>query len=178
MRKVKNMLHVKRLENGISQKELAEKAGCNAGTLSRYEYKKTDIGNMSLEMAVRLANALETTVTELFTIAPAEPRTVYRVCCSGVVQFAISRVKVRKGFTKKLEKYPEYVDDKMFDTLEEALEHLKNFNSWVTVINRYTEDKQRLVEAQEYYVEGEKLDEFGDLIESLGERYYAEFHNN
>lgn len=176
MRKVRNMLHEKRIENGISQKELAEKVGCNAGTLSRYEYKKTDINNMSLEMAIRLANALDTTVTELFTIPPTEPRTVYRVCCSGVVQFALGKVKVKKGFTKELEKYPEYADDKVFDSLEKALAHLETYKSWITVINRYNEEKCRLVEAQEYYVEGEELDEFGDFVKNCGDRIYAGFY--
>lgn len=177
MRRVKNMLHKKRLENGISQKALAQEVGCSAGTLSRYEYEKADINSMSFETAVRLANALDTTVTELFTVAPTKPKTVYRVFNSGVVQFAMGRVRVCRGFTKALEKYPEYADDIFFDTFEEAKAHLEKYRSWITVINRYTEDNRRLVEALEYYIEGELLDEYGDPIGTDGSREYAQFYN-
>lgn len=57
-------LRYMRTENGLTQKELAEKAGVNIRQIQKYESGEYDIGNMTLKNALALANALECNVKD------------------------------------------------------------------------------------------------------------------
>lgn len=49
----------------MTQQDLAEKSGINIRQIQKYESGGCDIGNMTLRNACRLADALETDVSEL-----------------------------------------------------------------------------------------------------------------
>lgn len=51
---------IKQLRNtaGMTQRELAEKAGVNIRQIQKYEVDQPEIGNVSLRIAVTLADAL------------------------------------------------------------------------------------------------------------------------
>lgn len=51
-------LRYMRIKNGLTQKELAEKASINIRQIQKYESGEYDIGNMTLKNALALAEVL------------------------------------------------------------------------------------------------------------------------
>lgn len=60
-----NGLLYNRTAGGLTQKELAEKAGINIRQIQKYESGEYDIGNMTLKNAIAIAKALECSVEDL-----------------------------------------------------------------------------------------------------------------
>lgn len=67
---VKDVLRIKRLESGMTMKELADKVGVSEGTISRWE--SGDIANMRRDKIVSLADALE--ISPLVIMGMDEPK--------------------------------------------------------------------------------------------------------
>ena len=60
-----NGLLYNRTADGLTQKELAEKAGINIRQIQKYESGEYDIGNMTLKNAIAIAKALECSAEDL-----------------------------------------------------------------------------------------------------------------
>ncbi|MBR1863150.1 MAG: helix-turn-helix transcriptional regulator [Ruminococcus sp.] len=174
-RRLRNRLREVRLSRGLSQKELSERSGVSAGTLSRYEFGKAPLETMSVGMALSLAGALETTVTDLFTVGPGERRKVYMVFRTNVVMFPIGSREKEKGFTRDLQSEAYEHDFNFYDTLDEALAVLKDLRSWAVLPFGVSRERRDIAEAVEYYVEGVFLDPYGEPEGLDGVRTYAEF---
>lgn len=175
-RRLKNRIKEVRQAKGFSQDRLAKAAGVSPGTLSRYELGLTKVHTMRLDTAVKIANALDTDITELFTVLPGEIKTVYMVLMTNVVQFE-GKVKNKcKGFTRDYEKYSLPVVDTQFDDLDKALEELAKHKSFLTV-PLFKRKGSYICEAREFFVEGVILDEYGDIDKPDGNRIYAEFED-
>lgn len=71
---VKDILRIKRLENDMTMKELADKVGVSEGTISRWE--SGDIANMKRDKIVALANALG--ISPLLIMGIDEPKRKHR----------------------------------------------------------------------------------------------------
>lgn len=67
MRILCNNLREIRKSKKITQGQLAEKVGCSQGRIGDYENGRCTIENITLGVALKLANALECTIEELFT---------------------------------------------------------------------------------------------------------------
>lgn len=55
---MENKIKYLRTAAGMTQRELAEKAGVNIRQIQKYEVDQPEIGNVSLRIAVALADAL------------------------------------------------------------------------------------------------------------------------
>lgn len=55
---MENKIKELRIAAGMTQRELAEKAGVNIRQIQKYEVDQPEIGNVSLRIAVALADAL------------------------------------------------------------------------------------------------------------------------
>ncbi|PKM60038.1 MAG: XRE family transcriptional regulator [Firmicutes bacterium HGW-Firmicutes-4] len=55
---MENKIKQLRIAAGMTQRELAEKAGVNIRQIQKYEVDQPEIGNVSLRIAVALADAL------------------------------------------------------------------------------------------------------------------------
>lgn len=62
-----NNIKTIRKEKNIKQTKLAEAAGLTQGRIANYEANKIDISNMTLDVALRIAQALDSTIEEVFT---------------------------------------------------------------------------------------------------------------
>lgn len=56
-----------RKSKGITQTELALEAGLSQGRIANYETSNIPISNMTLDVALRIARALGSTIDEVFT---------------------------------------------------------------------------------------------------------------
>lgn len=55
---MENKIKELRIAAGMTQRELAEKAGVNIRQIQKYEVDQPEVGNISLRIAVSLADAL------------------------------------------------------------------------------------------------------------------------
>jgi transcriptional regulator with XRE-family HTH domain len=62
---MRNNLRHFRIAAGLSQKDLAQATGITQGMISQYERNSAALGRMSIDNALALAKALNTTVYEL-----------------------------------------------------------------------------------------------------------------
>lgn len=74
MKPVKDIIKAKRLELGMTMKELAEKVGVSEGTVSRWE--SGEIENMRRNVIVSLAKALKLTPAVLMGWNDPEPSSI------------------------------------------------------------------------------------------------------
>lgn len=68
MRVISNNLKEVRKSKKVTQAQLAEQVGCTQSRIADYETGRYQIDNLTLGLALKLANALECTIEELFTI--------------------------------------------------------------------------------------------------------------
>jgi len=56
---MENIIKKLRIESGMTQRELSEKAGINIRHLQKFESGERDIANASLSICIKIADALE-----------------------------------------------------------------------------------------------------------------------
>ena len=64
MTEIKKIKEIRK-SKGLTHKALAEKAGINSRLLQKYESGQCDAGNMTLKLALAIADALEVDVKDL-----------------------------------------------------------------------------------------------------------------
>ena len=65
MRKATKLQYYRKFVNGMTLKELAEKAGVNINTLITYDNGRKDLNNASVIFVKKLARALNCTIDDL-----------------------------------------------------------------------------------------------------------------
>lgn len=72
-----NMRTIRKLK-GVKQTELAEKIGTSQGRIAEYETGKINVANVTLETALKIAQALGTTIDDLFVDKTEEIESEYK----------------------------------------------------------------------------------------------------
>lgn len=61
------MLQNKRIEQGMTQKDLSNKLGCNISVIQKYEQGQRNINGMKLEKIVKICEVLKCHITDILS---------------------------------------------------------------------------------------------------------------
>ena len=67
-----------RTDRGMTQKQLAEQAGCGQSRIADYEAERYKTENITLGFAFRVAEALQCSIEELFTASTNETESEHK----------------------------------------------------------------------------------------------------
>ncbi len=82
-----NLKHLRRLRGEVSQQQLAEMVGCSRQTIISIE---SGCKNPSVELALKLAHALETPLDQIFSLEEGKDKARF---CQKVANFFKCRAK-------------------------------------------------------------------------------------
>lgn len=118
---ISNNIRAVRKAKGIKQSELAQAAGTQQSRIAEYETERIDIRNMTLETAFKIAQALDSSLDEVFTktnenIELEYKFGIFKACCElRNPESAWDFVEADESIDKPLE---------VFKTQEEAIKRL------------------------------------------------------
>lgn len=156
-----NMRTIRKLK-GVKQTELAEKIGTSQGRIAEYETGKINVANVTLETALKIAQALDTTIDDLFVDKTEEIESEYKY---GIFEASCELREYASPWD--FVNYDENISwpIRIFKTKEEAIEALTEYEGSVSKYRSAA--KYDLYAGHVFFVAELKIIEFSENDEDL-----------